>query len=127
MKCKECGKEYNIQETKRLYGNMAWVETICCPQCYTKQVTKPKEKKYLYIISVADGCGYTYSSSYVIKDNNDSIKEICKNIFSENHKYDDYLYMERGDYSIFNITGSNIEYSKEVLERVKLEIDNYEI
>lgn len=38
-KCKQCGKEYEYKETKRIYGDMYWIGKYCCAFCYTQATT----------------------------------------------------------------------------------------
>jgi len=39
MKCQECGNEYDVAETQRVFGDADWTNTICSASCYTESVT----------------------------------------------------------------------------------------
>jgi len=39
MICKICEKEYDLKETKRVYGDASWTNGICSAGCYTISVT----------------------------------------------------------------------------------------
>jgi len=43
MKCKECEKEYDDEEVRRVYGDIPADRGMCSSQCYTASVTKSKE------------------------------------------------------------------------------------
>lgn len=34
--CNQCGKEYDVKEVVRIYGDVLWKYTYCSAQCYTK-------------------------------------------------------------------------------------------
>lgn len=51
--------------------------------------------KFLYIISAADGTGYTYTSTYFVNDLKDETINACSTLFREEHEYVDDLYMGR--------------------------------
>ena len=38
-KCINCGKEYDPEETARVFGDMLWTEIYCSAQCYTEAQT----------------------------------------------------------------------------------------
>jgi hypothetical protein len=75
--------------------------------------------RYLYIICAADGCGYTYSSSYVIKDKNEITKRACENLFKKEHNYAEYLYVDRGSKLIFDINDPSYKLSEEVIAEIE--------
>ena len=38
QKCKFCQKDYDVKETKRIFGDVWWVGVYCTAQCYTKSM-----------------------------------------------------------------------------------------
>ena len=40
-----CGKEYNVTETKRVFGDCFWTELYCSAQCYTNATMDKEEDK----------------------------------------------------------------------------------
>ena len=43
-KCKFCGKEYNIEETQEVFGDVPWTRACCSNQCYTQHQIKCLEE-----------------------------------------------------------------------------------
>jgi hypothetical protein len=41
--CETCKQEYDIQETKRVFGDMMWILHYCSAQCFTKAMTEEKQ------------------------------------------------------------------------------------
>ena len=38
QKCKFCQRDYDIKETKRIFGDVWWAGIYCTAQCYTKSM-----------------------------------------------------------------------------------------
>ena len=43
MKCKHCKKEYDVENAKRVYGDLSWTEEMCSAFCYTQSLETKKE------------------------------------------------------------------------------------
>ena len=76
MKCKNCGNEYDIKETKRAYGDMNWINNMCSAQCYTKSIVIEEEIIKLpcfgiKVILTGDGGGSVTSD---LKEDIDSVE-----------------------------------------------------
>ena len=46
--CQQCGKQYDPKETKRVYGDTWWKNTVCSAQCYTARVMAAVRKDQSY-------------------------------------------------------------------------------
>ncbi len=44
MVCRQCGKEYDMIEARRIYGDAMFIHFYCSPQCYTKTIMEKKDK-----------------------------------------------------------------------------------
>jgi len=41
--CALCGKKYDVDQTKRIFGDAFWISRYCSAQCYTDSVTEVKK------------------------------------------------------------------------------------
>ena len=45
MRCKQCSKEYDVENAKRVYGGLPWTKEICSAFCYTESLDADTKKE----------------------------------------------------------------------------------
>ena len=73
MKCKQCGKEYDVKETQRVNGDADWTNSLCCAACYTQWMLNPNKcecgnNKFV--------CRFKYHGDCVVDGNNNWQRDI---------------------------------------------------
>ncbi len=61
MKCKQCGKEYDVKETQRVYGDADWTNTLCSAVCHTEFVLTQSAE-----ITARCSCGNTEFNAHQV-------------------------------------------------------------
>jgi len=88
-KCKNCGKEYDVEETQRVFGDVPWTWGMCSSQCYTEH------QKKSCALGFKCECGNDKFTAHqqcyhdIIVDNCNSFQE-DKGIYESNTPYGPY-------------------------------------